>query len=73
MAIAGMCPYLKDAKDASRTVCECARFTFPDRGARREILYGYCAHPTEWKNCPLKKSMDHYYDRRYEKIAKGAV
>jgi hypothetical protein len=73
LAFAGMCPYLKDAKDMRRTVCECAKFTFPDRAARREILYGYCGHPTAWKSCPLKISMDHYYDRRYESDEKGAV
>lgn len=65
MAFAGMCPYLKDAKDSSRTVCECAKFTFPDKFARRELIYGYCGHPTEWKNCMLKHIMDGFYDRKY--------
>ena len=65
MAFAGMCPYLKDAKDSSRTVCECARFTFPDRVARRDVLYGYCGHPSGWKNCTFKVVMDRFYDRKF--------
>ena len=65
MAFAGMCPYLKEAKTVDRTICECARFTFPDRIARREILYGYCGHPNDWKNCPFKKAMDNFYERKY--------
>ena len=70
MAFAGVCPYLKDAKDSSRTVCECARFTFPDKAARREVLYGYCGHPSGWKNCTFKMVMDNYYDRKYEQREK---
>lgn len=65
MAFAGMCPYLKDAKSVERTVCECARFTFPDRIIRREILYGYCGHPTAWKECPFKRALDNYYERKF--------
>ncbi len=65
MAFTGMCPYLKDARSLERTICECARFTFPDKSARREILYGYCGHPSAWKVCPLKLAMDHHYERRF--------
>ena len=65
MAFAGMCPYLRDARSCDRTICECAKFTFPDRVARREVLYSYCGHPTGWKNCTFKAVMDRYYDRKY--------
>lgn len=65
MAFAGMCPYLKDARSCERTICECAKFTFPDRVTRREVLYGYCGHPTKWKECTFKLIMDRYYDRKY--------
>lgn len=71
MAFAGMCPYLKDARSCERTVCECARFTFPDNITRRELIYGYCGHPTAWKECTFKPIMDRYYDRKYS--AQGAV
>ena len=67
MAFAGMCPYLKDAKDSGRTICECAYFSFPDRIARREVLYGFCGHPTRWRECTFKAVMDRYYDRKYGK------
>ena len=65
MAFAGMCPYLKDARSCERTICECARFTFPDKISRRDILYKYCGHPTGWKKCMFKAVMDGYYDRKY--------
>ncbi len=65
MAFTGMCPYLKDARSMERTICECARFTFPDKLTRREILYGFCGHPSAWRQCPLKLAMDHHYDRKY--------
>lgn len=65
MAFAGMCPYLKDARSSERTICECAKFTFPDRIVRRKILYGYCGHPTAWRSCPFKTALDGYYERKY--------
>ena len=65
MAFTGMCPYLKDARSLERTICECARFTFPDRMTRREVLYGICGHPNAWRDCPFKLAMDHHYDRKY--------
>ena len=65
MAFAGMCPYLKDARSCERTVCECAKFTFPDKTTRRELIYGYCGHPTAWNECTFKPIMDRYYDRKF--------
>ena len=65
MAFTGICPYLKDSRDSKRTVCECAKFTFPDKLSRRELLYGFCGHPTEWHNCTFKAIMDRFYDRKY--------
>ena len=70
LAFTGMCPYLKDAKTVERTVCECARFTFPDKIARREILYGYCGHLDARKRCPLKVAMDNYYERKFAEDAR---
>lgn len=71
MAFAGMCPYLKNAKKVEVTVCECARFTFPDRQARRDVLYGCCGHPSAWRNCVFKLAMDKYYDRKYSEEESG--
>lgn len=73
MAFAGMCPYLRDARSCDRTICECAKFTFPDRVARREVLYSYCGHPTGWKNCTFKAVMDRYYDRKYSGEAEEPI
>ncbi len=67
MGFEGICPYLKEAKGLKRDNCECAGFNFPDKGARREILYGLCGHPTEWEHCHFKLAMDHYYyDRKFK-------
>lgn len=65
MAFTGICPYLKESRGFDKTVCECAKFTFPDKVARRDILYHYCGHPTEWENCTFKAVMDAYYERKY--------
>ena len=73
MAFAGMCPYLKDARSCERTICECAKFTFPDRIARREVLYKYCGHPTGWRNCTFKAVMDSYYERKYSPESEDVV
>ncbi len=65
MAFTGYCPYLKETRKSNETLCECARFSFPDKLARRELLYGYCGHPEKWKECQFKKIMDDYYERKY--------
>ena len=54
---------MKNKKDVS---CECARFKFPDRIARREIIYAFCAHPTAYNDCVFKRVMDkYYYERKF--------
>ncbi len=65
MAFAGTCPYLKDSRNAESTICECARFTFPDKKSRRDVLYKYCGHPTGWQQCTFKAVLDDYYGRLY--------
>ncbi|MBQ7357416.1 MAG: hypothetical protein IJW65_01630 [Clostridia bacterium] len=65
MAFAGMCPYLKNTKKSDGAVCECATFRFPDKQARRDVLYGYCGHPDAWRGCMFKVVMDSYYERKF--------
>lgn len=66
MSNEAICPYFKKTPDDKRIVCECAKFKFPDIIARRELLYGFCAHPTGYNNCLLKQTMDkYYYERKY--------
>jgi hypothetical protein len=65
MPIAGACPYFVKDKGDGYVYCECARFRFPDKKARRDIIYTYCAHPDGYKECVLKKVMDQYYERKY--------
>lgn len=63
----GVCPYFIRDRGKGVIYCECARFHFPDKLARREIVYTYCAHPTGYKQCVLKHAMDGFYRRKYER------
>ena len=65
-----ICPYFQRDRGQGLVYCECARFRFPDKEARREIVYTFCAHPVGYKTCPLKQAMDHFYERKYENIEK---
>ena len=51
-------------KDKKKISCECANFKFPDRVARREIIYAYCAHPSAYNDCAFKRVLDRYYYER---------
>ena len=74
MAFIGICPYLKDSREVRSVVCECAKFTFPDKYARRDVLYGVCGHPTAWMDCAFKKALDaYYYERKFSCERKGIV
>ncbi len=61
----GICPYYMRDRGKGIVYCECARFRFPDKGSRREILYRFCAHPEGYKACMIKQALDHYYERKY--------
>lgn len=61
----GICPYFCRERSHGVVYCEGARLKFPDRDARREILYRFCAHPEGYKTCMLKQALDHYYERKY--------
>lgn len=66
----GVCPYYKCEKSLkggeTRLTCELAIFHLPDNIARREIVYGFCGHPDNFNNCPLKQTLDRYYERKYQ-------
>lgn len=64
MAVAAECPYFKYEK-AGVTHCECGDLIFPDTQTRREIIYNYCAHPTDFRKCPFYVALEHYYERKY--------
>lgn len=66
LATQGTCPYLQSLKERNTVSCECAKFKFPDKIARRKIVYAYCAHPTDFENCVFKRVLDeYYYERKY--------
>lgn len=64
----GICPYFLRDRGKGMVYCECARFRFPDKLARREIVYSFCAHPDNYKKCVLKQAMDHFYERKFTLI-----
>lgn len=57
------CPFYKSEKGL-RLRCELGTLVFPDKVARRAVVYEYCAHPTNWKNCMLCKVLADYYERK---------
>ena len=61
----GICPYYKKERGGGHMNCEGATFRFPDRLARREYVYRFCAHPEGYQQCPLKIAIDHFYERKY--------
>ena len=62
----GICPYFMRDRGKGVVYCECAKFRFPDKGSRREIVYRFCAHPEGYKACMIKQALDHYYERKYK-------
>ena len=64
----GICPYYIRDRGRGVVYCECAKFRFPDKQARRDIVYTFCAHPEGYKKCPLKQMMDGFYERKYQSI-----
>ena len=60
-----ICPYFMKDRGKGVVYCECAKFKFPDKGSRREIVYRFCAHPEGYKACMIKQALDHYYERKY--------
>ncbi len=62
----GLCPYYVRDRGHGLLYCECARIRFPDKIARREIVYRFCAHPEGYKTCMFKQCLDNYYERKFE-------
>lgn len=61
--LAAECPYFRYEK-AGITHCECGNFIFPDVQTRREIVYGYCGHPENFRKCPFYIALEHHYERK---------
>lgn len=62
--IYGMCPFYMSEKKSLSMKCELCSFKFPDGEARRAVVYEYCGHPTNYKNCMLYKVLADYYERK---------
>ena len=61
----GICPFFKQDRGNGRVSCEGANFRFPDKEARREYVYRFCADTDGYKTCPLQVVLDHHYERKY--------
>ena len=61
----GICPFFKQDRGNGRVSCEGANFRFPDKEARREYVYRFCADTDGYKTCPLQIVLDHHYERKY--------
>ena len=57
------CPFYGKEKDG-KLKCEAGTIRFPDRIARRELVYTYCASPDNYKNCTLCQMLMNYYERK---------
>lgn len=56
------CPFYTKERDGKLN-CEGGTVKFPDRIARREIVYKYCASPDNYKNCIIYQMLMNYYER----------
>lgn len=61
-SIATACPFYRYEKNHI-VYCEYADLHPPDKKARAEIVYAYCGHPDNYKQCPFYKAMINYYER----------
>lgn len=59
-----VCPYYsKEVNDRLR--CEGGSIKFPDKAARKEIVYQYCSSIENCQKCTLYQMLTNYYDRLY--------
>lgn len=59
-----ICPFFKGEPKKLKLRCEIGNLKFPDKQARRFLVYGYCAHPTNYTECTFYKLLMDYYDRK---------
>lgn len=61
------CPfYVKEQRNKQGRVilnCEAGRIRFPDTRSRRDLIYGFCAHPKNWEQCALARMLGGFYER----------
>lgn len=57
------CPFYRKEQNG-KLYCEGGTVKFPDRIARREIVYEFCASPDNYKNCTICKMLMNYYVRK---------
>jgi hypothetical protein len=62
-----VCPFFLKESGYGRFYCEGAILKPPDRIAKREIVYKYCASMGNYKNCMIYQMLTAYYDRLYSR------
>ena len=62
MPIVVKCPFFKKEKGLC-TSCEGGSIKHPDREARNNYMYTYCADILGWHKCTVAASLEKYYER----------
>ena len=58
------CPFYSRERNGNLE-CEAGKIKFPDKTARREFIYTYCASSSNYENCTLCRMLMTYYERKY--------
>lgn len=64
------CPYFK-WDGPTFLSCEAGRPSFPSRTRANAYMVRYCADMQGWKQCPLAKEWNEYYENREDEHAEG--
>jgi len=62
-----ICPYYRwhSKKEGGFSLhCEAGKINIPDNPSRRKLIYGYCAHPTGWKECSIAEMLTVSYEQK---------
>lgn len=62
------CPFFKRDRGNGKIYCEAAVFQCPDTEFRRDLLYGFCAHPEAFRGCMLFNMLMCYYERKFSDV-----
>ena len=66
MALIVYCPFYR-REERGVISCEYGTLRPPDKMARDEIIFNYCASMEGFKKCPFRLALEHYYARKYAK------
>lgn len=59
------CPFFVRDRGNGKIYCEACSLKCPDNEFRRELVYGFCAHPDNYKSCMLYSLLMKFYERKF--------